>query len=63
MKNIMFLILLLCSIIYSSSLDSTAFYVDSAVLETEKGEVIITFFEKEAPNHVENFKKLVGSGF
>ena len=57
------LILLVCRLTYGSSLDSTAFYVDSAVLETEKGNVSITFFEKEAPNHVNNFKKLVESGF
>ncbi|MDA3838229.1 MAG: peptidylprolyl isomerase [Candidatus Delongbacteria bacterium] len=57
------LILLLCRLIYGSSLDSTAFYVDSAVLETEKGNIMITFFEKEAPNHVINFKKLIESGF
>ena len=63
MKNIIFSILLFYSIIYSSSLDSTAFYIDSAVLETEKGDIIITFFEKEAPNHIKNFRRLVGSGF
>ena len=57
------LILLLCRLTFGSSLDSTAFYVDSAVLETEKGDIVITFFEKEAPNHVDNFKKLVESGF
>jgi len=48
---------------YGSSLDSTAFYVDSAILKTEKGNITITFFEKEASNHVDNFKKLVESGF
>ncbi|MDA3885861.1 MAG: peptidylprolyl isomerase [Candidatus Delongbacteria bacterium] len=57
------LILLLCRLIYGSSLDSTGFYVNSAVIETNKGSIIITFFEKEAPNHVNNFKKLVESGF
>ena len=57
------LILLLCRLTYGSSLDSTAFYVDSAVLETEKGNITITFFEKEALNHIDNFKKLVESGF
>ena len=57
------LILLLCRLTYGSSLDSTAFYVDSAILKTEKGNITITFFEKEASNHVDNFKKLVESGF
>ena len=61
--RLFFLILLLCRLIYGNSLDSTAFYVDSAVLETEKGSITITFFEKEAPNHVNNFKKLVQLGF
>ena len=61
--RLFFLILLVCRLTYGSSLDSTAFYVNSAILETEKGDVIITFFEKEAPNHVENFKKLVESEF
>lgn len=57
------LILLLCKLTFGSSVDSTAFYVDSAIIETEKGNIVITFFEKEAPNHVKNFKALVGSGF
>ena len=61
--KVFLLILLLCGSAFGSSLDSTSFYVDSAVLDTEKGNIIITFFEKEAPDHVNNFKKLVKSGF
>ena len=64
MKIKLFLIiLLLCKLSFGSSIDSTAFNVDSAVLETEKGNITITFFDKEAPNHVGNFKSLVKSGF
>ncbi|MBN2790272.1 MAG: peptidylprolyl isomerase [Candidatus Delongbacteria bacterium] len=57
------LILLLCRLIYGNSTDSTAYYVDSAVLETEKGNITITFFDKDAPDHVQNFKNLVNEGF
>lgn len=39
------------------------YYVDSAVFDTDSGKIVFTFFEKEAPVHVDNFKKLVGSGY
>ncbi|HVL86900.1 MAG TPA: peptidylprolyl isomerase [Candidatus Thermoplasmatota archaeon] len=34
-----------------------------AVMETEKGTMTIELFEKDAPNTVANFRKLVDSGF
>lgn len=34
-----------------------------AILETGKGRIVIRFFPNKAPKHVENFKKLVSSGF
>lgn len=39
------------------------YYVESAVFETDSGKIVFTFFENEAPEHVDNFKKLVGSGY
>ena len=39
-------------------------YEDPAViLETNLGEIVITFFPYDAPNHVENFLKLSTSGY
>ena len=34
-----------------------------AVLETNYGRIVIEFYPKAAPNHVENFKELVQQGF
>jgi cyclophilin family peptidyl-prolyl cis-trans isomerase len=34
-----------------------------AVLDTNQGQIILKFFPKSAPNHVENFKKLAKKGF
>lgn len=36
---------------------------DVAVIETEKGRIIIHFFQEDAPKTVANFKKLARSGF
>jgi len=36
---------------------------DQAVIETELGEIVITFFPGEAPEHVKNFKRLSREGF
>lgn len=36
---------------------------DVAVLNTERGQIVVMFFPERAPNHVENFKSLVSSGF
>jgi peptidyl-prolyl cis-trans isomerase B (cyclophilin B) len=36
---------------------------DVAVLETDKGRIVVMFFPDRAPKHVENFKTLVSSGF
>jgi cyclophilin family peptidyl-prolyl cis-trans isomerase len=33
------------------------------VIKTNMGDIEVELFEKDAPNHVENFKKLVKSGF
>jgi peptidyl-prolyl cis-trans isomerase B (cyclophilin B) len=34
-----------------------------AVLETEKGRIVVMFYPQKAPKHVENFKSLVKEGF
>jgi cyclophilin family peptidyl-prolyl cis-trans isomerase len=34
-----------------------------AVIQTNLGTIIFEFFEKDAPNHVANFKKLTGEGY
>ena len=34
-----------------------------AIIETDKGNIELTLFEKEAPNTVANFEKLANSGF
>ncbi|MDD3753187.1 MAG: peptidylprolyl isomerase [Methanobacterium sp.] len=34
-----------------------------AVIETDKGNIELTLFEKEAPNTVANFEKLANTGF
>ena len=34
-----------------------------AIIETEKGNIVIELFEKEAPKTVENFVKLINKGF
>ncbi len=48
-----------------SFLNAQAFTKDKevAVISTEFGEIVIEFFEREAPNHTRNFKKLASSGF
>jgi peptidyl-prolyl cis-trans isomerase B (cyclophilin B) len=37
--------------------------VKKAVIETDKGNIELELFEKEAPNTVKNFEKLANSGF
>ena len=34
-----------------------------AVIQTTLGTIVLEFFEKDAPHHVANFKKLAGQGF
>ena len=34
-----------------------------ATIETDKGNIVITLFDKEAPNTVANFEKLANEGF
>lgn len=34
-----------------------------AIIETEKGKIVIELFDKEAPKTVENFVKLINKGF
>lgn len=36
---------------------------DVAVLKTSLGTIVFRFYEKDAPKHVANFRKLAGSGF
>lgn len=35
----------------------------TAIIETEKGNIVLELFEKEAPNTVDNFVKLINKGF
>ena len=37
--------------------------MEVAVITTQFGDIVIEFFEEEAPNHVKNFKKLATTGF
>lgn len=37
--------------------------MQKAIIKTEKGDMTVTFFEKDAPNTVANFVKLSQSGF
>jgi len=58
------LILLLAIISLSAKgLDKKDFTTEVAVLETSAGTIKIAFFEKEAPKHVANFKKLIKEKF
>lgn len=34
-----------------------------AIIETKKGDIVLELFEKDAPNTVANFVKLVNKGF
>ncbi len=36
---------------------------DVAILETDEGTIVLTFYPDVAPNHVENFKSLAREGF
>ena len=37
--------------------------MSKAIIKTEKGDMTVEFFDKDAPNTVANFKKLASSGF
>ena len=37
--------------------------MQKAIIETEKGNIVLELFEKEAPNTVDNFVKLINQGF
>jgi len=37
--------------------------MSKAIIKTEKGDMTVEFFDKDAPNTVANFKKLAKSGF
>jgi len=65
MKKAFFFTFIFLTVVLAKSIDcdSLNFYTDSAVLVTDSGNIRLTFFENEAPNHVRNFKKLVSSGF
>ena len=34
-----------------------------AIIETEKGKIVVELFEKDAPGTVANFEKLIKEGF
>jgi len=36
---------------------------DVVILQTNQGRIVVKFFPDKAPNHVANYKKLVGEGF
>lgn len=65
MEKIVFFILAITVILCADSYrcDKQKYYVESAVFETDSGKIVFTFFEKEAPEHVGNFKDLVASGY
>ena len=64
MKTIVVIILVYSLNLLSDSLaDSTIFFCNSSVIETDYGNIRFTFFEKEAPNHVKNFRENIESGF
>ena len=59
MKKIILLllsILLIISVSYSKD-------KEVAIINTSFGDMVVEFFEDEAPNHVKNFKKLASTGF
>ena len=37
--------------------------MQKAIIETEKGNIVLELFENEAPNTVDNFVKLINKGF
>ncbi|NOR49089.1 MAG: peptidylprolyl isomerase, partial [Methanosarcinaceae archaeon] len=37
--------------------------MQKAIIETEKGNIVLELFEKEAPKTVDNFVKLINQGF
>ena len=37
--------------------------MSKAIIKTEKGDMTVEFYDKDAPNTVANFKKLASSGF
>ena len=37
--------------------------MSKAIIKTEKGDMTVEFYDKDAPNTVANFKKLATSGF
>ncbi len=45
------------------NLSSGELIMKKAVIETDKGNIELTLFEKEAPNTVANFEKLANKGF
>lgn len=65
MVKVVFLILTYQCVLFCGcgKCDSLRFYTESAVMKTDSGMIRFTFFEKEAPEHVENFKKLVRTGY
>jgi len=59
MKKVL-LILLSLTIMTNTGLSKSK---DVAVISSKFGDIVIEFFDKEAPNHVKNFKKLASTGF
>lgn len=60
---ICFLVILFIPLEEAAGLSKKDFTTEVAVLETSAGTIKIAFFEKEAPKHVANFKKLIKEKF
>jgi len=58
-----FCLLLISLPLASAELNKKDFTTEAAVLETSAGKIKIAFFEKEAPLHTANFKKLIKEKF
>ena len=65
MEKIVFFILVTAVILCAdyAGCEKHKYYVESAVFETDSGKIVFTFFENKTPDHVDNFKKLVSSGY
>ena len=64
LKSSIFLALVLAGLPGLSCSQSTKkIKTEAAVLETTAGTIVLRFFDKEAPRHAANFRKLVKEGF
>ena len=63
-KSFRVLLVLLCSFfLLSLTCKKETVEVEVAVIETDYGNIVLRFYEDDAPEHVKNFKKLTKEGF